>query len=250
MKTFALLTCLAAGAVLLLAESDFPDWGDPSSPASTHLSPHYITQTYAETHVPNLVTAVLADYRGYDTMFETAVIFCAGLAILLVLRRGGASNTSAHARPPREHSADLIIATGCRLLIPFMQVFALYVVAHGHYSPGGGFQGGVILGASLILLAMAFDIKTVLSKVRLKTVSALGGIGVLIYAGIGLIPLLLGGNFLDYSYLSAILPATDPIMARSHAMLGIEIGVAFTVTAVMLSIYLDLASKGNIDEGL
>ncbi len=250
MKTFGLLACLATGIVLFLAEADFPDWGDPASPASTHLSPHYITEAKKETAVPNLVTAVLADYRGYDTMFETAVVFCAGIAIVFVLRRRDASSASAKARPPREHSADLIVATGCRLLIPFMQIFALYVVAHGHYSPGGGFQGGVILGASFILLALGYDVKTLVKKLRVKTIAAFGAIGVVVYAGIGLVPVFLGGNFLDYSRWSSILPATDPVMARSHAILGIEIGVAITVMAIMISIYLDLASRGELDEGL
>ena len=66
---------------------DFPAWGDPQAPASTHLSIHYIENAIDETHVPNLVTAVLGDYRGYDTMFETVVIYCAGLAVISVLRR-------------------------------------------------------------------------------------------------------------------------------------------------------------------
>ncbi len=87
MKTLALLATLAVGAVLLYGTKDFPAWGDPQAPASLHLSPHYIEKAVEETHVPNLVTAVLGDYRGYDTMFETVVIFCAGAAVVSVLRR-------------------------------------------------------------------------------------------------------------------------------------------------------------------
>jgi len=67
--------------------TDFPKWADPNQPASTHVSPGYIEHALDETAVPNLVTAVLADYRGYDTMFETAVIFTAGIAVILLLRR-------------------------------------------------------------------------------------------------------------------------------------------------------------------
>ncbi|HEY5675037.1 MAG TPA: hydrogen gas-evolving membrane-bound hydrogenase subunit E [Malonomonas sp.] len=87
MKTLALLATLITGAILLYGTMDFPAWGDPQAPASVHLSPHYIENAVAETHVPNLVTAVLGDYRGYDTMFETVVIYCAGLAVISVLRR-------------------------------------------------------------------------------------------------------------------------------------------------------------------
>ncbi|MCK4768181.1 MAG: sodium:proton antiporter, partial [Desulfobacula sp.] len=80
-----IIVCLT-GALLLYGTGEFPDWGDPDSPASTHLSNHYIEKAIEETQVPNLVTAVLADYRGFDTMFETAVVFCAGLACFLLLR--------------------------------------------------------------------------------------------------------------------------------------------------------------------
>ena len=87
MKTLALLATLCTGALLLLSTQDFPAWGDPQSPASTYLSDDYIEHAVEETHVPNLVTAVLGDYRGYDTMFETVVIYCAGMAVVSVLRR-------------------------------------------------------------------------------------------------------------------------------------------------------------------
>ena len=87
MKALALLATVLTGAVLLYGTMDFPAWGDPNSPAATHLSAYFIENAVAETHVPNLVTAVLGDYRGYDTMFETVVIYCAGLAVIGVLRR-------------------------------------------------------------------------------------------------------------------------------------------------------------------
>ena len=87
MKALAFTATLIVGAILLYGTMDFPAFGDPQAPAATHLSPHYIEQAIDETHVPNLVTAVLGDYRGYDTMFETVVIYCAGLAVVCVLRR-------------------------------------------------------------------------------------------------------------------------------------------------------------------
>ena len=87
MKALAIIATLVTGAVLMYGTMNFPAWGDPQAPAATHLSPHYIEKAVAETHVPNLVTAVLGDYRGYDTMFELVVIYCAGLAVVSVLRR-------------------------------------------------------------------------------------------------------------------------------------------------------------------
>jgi multicomponent Na+:H+ antiporter subunit B len=87
LKNLALLATLVTGALLLYGTKDFPAWGDPQAPASAYLSPYYIENAVEQTHVPNIVTAVLGDYRGYDTMFETVVIYCAGMAVLSVLRR-------------------------------------------------------------------------------------------------------------------------------------------------------------------
>lgn len=80
-----MIVCLAGG-LLIYGTVDMPDWGDPASPASLHVSPRYIEKTVEETAVPNMVTSVLADYRGYDTLGETTVIFTAGIACLLLLR--------------------------------------------------------------------------------------------------------------------------------------------------------------------
>jgi multicomponent Na+:H+ antiporter subunit B len=249
-KFIGLGAAVIMGLVLLAAERNFPDFADPGSPASLHLSPYYITQTLADTAVPNMVTSVLADYRGFDTMFETAVIFAAGLAVIAILRRTKRSDRCELPEPYTISAGyeDTIIRFVGRQLVPFMQLFALYVVAHGHHSPGGGFQGGVILGASFILLAICYDTRMIIGIMSERSNILLGNIGVLIYAGIGFVCLLLGANFLDYSMLSKVLPATDRIMARSHGMLGIEIGVAIAVMAIVISIYINIFSHGKYDK--
>ena len=96
MKGLALFTTLIAGAILLYGTLDFPAFGDPHSPATEHLSAYFIHEAVKETHVPNLVTAILGDYRGYDTMFETVVIYCAGLAVVSVLRKKKPSTAERH----------------------------------------------------------------------------------------------------------------------------------------------------------
>jgi len=73
--------------LLIYGAEEFPKWADPNQPASRHVSPRYIEKTLEETAVPNIVTAVLADYRGYDTLFETTVIFTAGIVVMMLLRR-------------------------------------------------------------------------------------------------------------------------------------------------------------------
>lgn len=87
MKIFALLIVLLTGGLLIYGVEDMPGWGDPNSPPSLHVSPRYIEKTMEETDTPDMVTSVLADYRGYDTLGETTVIFTAGVACLLLLRR-------------------------------------------------------------------------------------------------------------------------------------------------------------------
>ena len=87
MKWFSIMILCLFGALLFYAEGDLPDYGDPQAPANLHVSPDYIQQALEETKTPNMVTAVLADYRGYDTLGETVVIFTAGLACILLLRR-------------------------------------------------------------------------------------------------------------------------------------------------------------------
>ena len=275
MKITGLIIAVLTGALLIYATVDFPAWADPASPASTHLSPHFIEKTMEETSVPNIVTAVLADYRGYDTMFETTVIFSAGVACFLLLRifvreepedrlyrhvltgvtirvkEGGKIPPSADFEriDAQWTPHDLIIKTIGRLLVPFIQLFALYVIAHGHHSPGGGFQGGVILGASIILLAISYDLRTAVKRMREKLDALLCAAGVFLYAGTGALCLLLGLNFLDYSALASVL-YVDPVTARSHGILIVEIGVGICVMATMIWIYSNVSSTGKYDEGL
>lgn len=87
MKFLAFIVVVITGALLIYATVDMPDWADPHSPASTHVSPRYIEKTVEETATPNMVTSVLADYRGYDTLGETTVVFTAAMACILLLRR-------------------------------------------------------------------------------------------------------------------------------------------------------------------
>ena len=275
MKITGLIIAVLSGALLIYATVDFPAWADPASPASTHLSPHFIEKTMEETSVPNIVTAVLADYRSYDTMYETTVIFSAGVACFLLLRifvreepedrlyRHVLTGVTIRVKeggkiPPSADFEridalwtphDLIIETIGRLLVPFIQLFALYVIAHGHHSPGGGFQGGVILGASIILLAISYDLRTAVKRMREKLDALLCAAGVFLYAGTGALCLLLGLNFLDYSALASVL-YVDPVTARSHGILIVEIGVGICVMATMIWIYSNVSSTGKYDEGL
>ena len=128
---------------------------------------------------------------------------------------------------------SIVVRTICRLAAPFAQIFGLYVIMHGHSSPGGGFQGGVILASSFMLLAIGDGLEEARRRLSAKAIAVLLSAGVVIYAGIGVVTLLLGANFLDYG----ILPVPEP---RSIGILGIEIGVGITVMAATASIFVDL----------
>lgn len=275
MRLAGLIIAAFTGTVLLYSTVDFPAWGDPASPAGTHVSPHYLERGLEETSVPNIVTAVLADYRSFDTMFEATVIFAAGAVCVILLRIFGVHTRDRYYRHlltgvtihvigdrkiPEDSEVferidalwvphDVIISTISRILIPFIQLFALYVLAHGHHSPGGGFQGGVILGASVILMAISTNLRVSLERVGERTVALLAALGLLIYAGTGVLCMLSGGNYLDYGALAEWLPV-DPVAARSLGILLVEIGVGVTVSATMIAIYRNLASSGRMDEGL
>lgn len=133
----------------------------------------------------------------------------------------------------------IIIRTIARLMIPFIQLFALYVIVHGGSGPGGGFQGGVILGASMILLVIAFGMEEGRKRISEKLNVFLISLGVVIYAGIGILCILVGGNYLEYN----ILPFGTPKHASELGILGIEIGIGITVFAVMTSIFFNTAAR-------
>jgi multicomponent Na+:H+ antiporter subunit B len=88
LKILSLFAGVLVGAALIYGTLDMPKWGDPHSPASTHVSPYYLQHSIEHTATPNVVTSVLADYRGYDTLGETTVVFTAGMACLLLLKKG------------------------------------------------------------------------------------------------------------------------------------------------------------------
>jgi multicomponent Na+:H+ antiporter subunit B len=142
---------------------------------------------------------------------------------------------------------DIIVKTVCRILIPLVQLFGLYVIAHGHGSPGGGFQGGCILAASFILLLVAFDLAEAKKRFSEKLNNFFNSFGVFIYAWTGWMCLLLGGNYLDYGRLSKILPV-DSVHARYYGVFAVEVGVGITVMAIMVSLFIDLITGGKHEE--
>ena len=128
-----------------------------------------------------------------------------------------------------------IVLLGARILSPYIMMFGLYVIFHGHYSPGGGFQGGALLAASVLLMRVASGSRTSNLLLDEAVTTPMGVVGVLIYFGTGLVALLAGGEFLDYGALP--IPGMSPEYLRYTGILIIEIGVGLAVMAVLVQIY-------------
>ena len=136
----------------------------------------------------------------------------------------------------------LILRVVTKLLIGAIMIFALYVQFHGDYSPGGGFQAGVIMAVGFIIYGVVFSLKDVQKVFPPWLVHKLAALGVLVYAGTGLVSLFMGYSYLDYTALSP----HDPEHGQHLGILVVELGVGITVTGVMVSIYYAFTSRTPI----
>jgi multicomponent Na+:H+ antiporter subunit B len=137
-------------------------------------------------------------------------------------------------------SLDLIIRIGTKLILPFILMFALYVQFHGDFGPGGGFQAGVITAGMVILVAITFGLEAAKRIAPQGLVERMVPIGVLIYAGTGVMGLLLGKNYLDYSVL-----AHESAHGRELGIFMIEVGVLVTVSGTMTALFYAFVERGR-----
>ena len=134
----------------------------------------------------------------------------------------------------------LILRIVTKTLAPLILVYALYVQMHGDYGPGGGFQAGVIFAAGMVLYTLIFGLDAARIVIPAWLLRLCISLGVLLYAGVGVAALLLGGRFLDYSVLAA-----DPVAGQHLGILVIELGVGITVASVMITIFFTFAERGR-----
>jgi len=232
-----LVIVVVTGAALLYGTLDAPLLGDPTAPVHRHVAPRYIEQGPIEVGMPNMVTAVLASYRGYDTFGETMVIFTAGIAVLLLLGiQEGPGN-----RPGRtEIGEQPVLRVLSKLLLPLILLYALYVQFHGDFGAGGGFQAGVIFATGFVLYDLVFGDGDARLVMPARWLHRLAALGVMIYGAVGLIPLFYGHPFLDYSVL-----ASDPVAGQHLGVMLVEMGVGITVFSVILAIFYALSGRGR-----
>ena len=137
---------------------------------------------------------------------------------------------------------QMVLRVVGKLFIPYMLLFALYVQFHGDFGPGGGFQAGVIAAAAVIFYALIFGLPAARRLAPDAVVEAMVALGVLLYAGVGVAGIVLGGNYLDYFVLDR-----DPVAGQHRGIFWVEVGVAVTVSGVMLKVFYMFAGRGRVE---
>ncbi len=238
-----LVVVCVTGILLIFGTADMPPFGEISAPVQQHVGPHYIEKSFTEIGVPNIVTSVLASYRSFDTFGETVVVFTAGIGVLALLGLGVGKSAEREdsVAPMYQHKILRVVS---KFLIPPILLFALYVQFHGDFGPGGGFQAGVIFAAAIILYAMLFGLGTARQVINQPLVQLLAALGVLLYGSVGVVSLLNGKNFLDYSAL-----AHDALHGQHYGILLVELGVGITVAAVMIIIFFNFTGRADVENG-
>ena len=160
-RILAAVTAVFLTGLLLWTVSYEPSYGDPNAPENNEVAVRYIEKGLEETGAVNIVAGMILDYRAFDTFGESCVLFVALCCVLLLLRVDADEDAHSHAREQMfdryyEPKNDIILQRTCKVLVPAIILFGIYVVLNGHLSPGGGFSGGAIIGTGLILYLTAF----------------------------------------------------------------------------------------------
>ncbi|MFT0891589.1 hydrogen gas-evolving membrane-bound hydrogenase subunit E [Pseudochelatococcus sp. G4_1912] len=191
------------------------------------LAEFYVTQTPIELGLPNIVTGILITWRGFDTLGEVAVLFMVAASVGLLL--GTSATPQANAQPlPLVRSPGEVVESGAATLLPLIFMFGAYVIANGHLSAGGGFQGGAIVASGVVLLMLARP-RTSLSLGFLAITESASGV---LYVALGLMGAIFAGGFLDSRFLPAgtfgafISAGAIPVIST---LLGIKVGAELSV---------------------
>jgi len=231
------LLVVALGLALLGGLLWLPPPGQPGGPVHEHVAARYVEGGTEAAGAPNLTTAVLLNYRGLDTFGEVTVIFAALLAALAVLGVGAAARNASGTGKPRVDArlpASPVVNFIIRLMAPFMATFAAFVMIQGDVLPGGGFQGGVVLGAMMILLSVAIGPDRVSGMVAPAPLGWLRAIAPLVFLVVAVSGLALSGAWFGLSDQPAL----------GHAlMVVLELAIGMGGAAVITGIYLSLARE-------
>ncbi|BBF43341.1 sodium/proton antiporter [Lachnospiraceae bacterium KM106-2] len=253
-KVMSVMICLIVVGVLLYTVSFLPEFGDASSPINNEVSERYITKGIQETGAVNIVTGMILDYRAFDTFGESHVLYVAACVVLILLRldvKSKAAKKDENDELSVEESEandriyepknDVILQKVATCLVPPIMIFGIYVILNGHLSPGGGFSGGAIIGAGLILYLNAFGFKKTgrfFTMNTFKTVTFLSLVG---YAMSKSYSFFTGAN-----HIHSIIPLGTPgDILSSGLILPLNIFVGLVVACTMYGFYA-LFRKGGM----
>lgn len=224
--------CIIIGC-LLLTVAYLPSFGDPSNPANNEVSRKYILDAMAETGAVNIVAGMILDYRAFDTFGESTVLFIAASAVIILLRNDRKKRGAKEDDVIYEPKEDVILQTVAKILIPTALIFGIYVVLNGHISPGGGFSGGAIMGAALILYCNAYGTTAVSRFFTYKTFSAVSVTALGFYAVAKSYSFYTGAN-----HIHSIIPTGTPgDLISSGLILPLNICVGVIVACTMYGFY-------------
>ena len=233
-RVAALVFCVVFTSIMLITVSWLPKAGDPSNPAnpdSNEVSARYIERGLQETGAVNIVTGMILDYRAFDTFGESNVLFVATITVMILLRSApGQEEEDNQLHPGRE---DVILMKVAGLLVPVILIFGVYVILNGHLSPGGGFSGGTIIGAGLILYVNAFGFARIQRFFTERTYKTIWFCALTFYCLAKSYSFFTGANHLE----SGIPLGTPGAILSSGLILPLNICVGLVVACTMYAFY-------------
>lgn len=163
-RVAAVFICFTLIGVLLAVVAFLPPFGGADNPAVNEVPERYVAGAVEETGATNAVAGMISAYRGFDTLGEAHVLFVAACSVMALLRIDGPARRHGRLPDPEmtgedmdfEPNSDLILRKAAKILVPLSFIFGLYVILNGTSSPGGGFSGGALMGAGVILNSVAF----------------------------------------------------------------------------------------------
>ena len=233
--------------IMLLVVSNLPTFGDPMDPANNEVMERYLEKGIEETGAINFVAGMILDYRAFDTFGESNVLFLAVICVLMLLKRDKKNISEAEDKEIAEDemldAADhkSILKVGAKYLSPLIILYGIYVILNGHLSPGGGFSGGSIIGAGLILYAAANGHKKMQTFFTFKTFTGISVACLLTYCACKSYSFFTGANHVGY----AIPKGTPGNILSAGFILPLNICVGLIVAATMYGFYA-LFTKGDI----
>ena len=235
--------CVTMIALLLYTVTALPAFGDPNHPINNEVSARYIENGLQETGAVNIVTGMILDYRAFDTLGESSVLFTAAMVVLFLLRKDKDSarysqlaqtmDQNPHSDTYYEPKNDIILQKTATILVPIVLLLGVYVVLNGHLSPGGGFSGGAIMGAGLILYVTAFGFAKMRRFFTYKTYQRVVLVALLTYALSKCYSFYTGANHIE----SVIPLGTPGAILSSGLILVLNICVGFIVACTMYCFY-------------